>query len=213
VRFRAPLLTRTKVTRISGRRRVEAVELQDLDSGQRREVPCDLVIFTAGWAPDHELAVLAGAALDRGTLGPAVDPALRTTRHGLFAAGNVLHGAEVADVAALSGRHVAAAVTRHLEGEPWPSSRIEIQCRPPLHWISPNALIASSPGGEMPPRGRFLLRSLEAARAARVEIAQDGQPLWRGRLRRLGPGRSASLPADWTQAVDPQRGPVLVAIR
>ena len=37
-------------------------------------------------------------------------PALRSSTPGVFAAGNVLHGAEQADVAALSGRHVAAAV-------------------------------------------------------------------------------------------------------
>ena len=212
-RFRVPLLTRTRVSAIDGRRRVESVELTDLRSGATRIVPCDLVVFTADWIPDHELAVLAGATLDPGTRGPAVDPALRTTRPGLFAAGNLLHGAEVADVAALSGRHVAAAVAAYLDGGVWPAERLAIECRQPLDWISPSALAVDRGARARPPRGRFLLRGTEAIRLPTIQISQEGRRLWRARLCRLGPGRSASLPAGWTAAVDSRRGPVTVAVR
>jgi thioredoxin reductase len=209
VRFRTPLFTRTVLSAIRGKRRVEAVELTRLDTGEVRELPCDLVVFTGDWIPDHELAVLTGAALDPATRGPAVDLSLRTTRPGLFAAGNVLHGAEPADVAALSGRHVAASVIRHLEGEPWPAARLPIECHAPLSWIAPCAVA----GAEMaPPRGRFLLRAREAIAAPLVELSQDGRQLWRGRLRRLGPGRSGGLPATWTHAVDPQGGPIAARV-
>ena len=213
LRFRAPLLTRTRVSAIRGRRRVEAVELTHLDSGAVRELECDLVVFTADWIPDHELAVLAGAELDAASGSPSVDPGLRTTRPGLFAAGNVLHGAEVADVAALSGRHVAAGVIRHLEGEAWPTARVPIECSPPLRWISPSSVTAPGANRASPPRGRFLLRATEVVRAPRVELAQDGRQLWRGRLRRLGPGRSSSLPCGWVDAVDVEGGPVTVGLR
>jgi thioredoxin reductase len=208
LRFRAPLLTRTRVSAINGARRVESVELADLESGEVRKLACDLVVFTADWIPDHELAVLAGAELDEATCGPSVDPSLRTSRPGLFAAGNVLHGAEVADVAALSGRHVGRAVLRHLEGEPWPTDRTPIACRRPLRWISPSVL---TPGAS-PPRDRFLLRADEGLRTARIEIAQDGRSLWRGRLRGGSPGRSGSLPAGWTRTMDPRGGPVTVGV-
>src|SRR5215211_6834478 len=79
-RFRTPLRTRTAIRTIHGRRRVEAIELTHLDSGQVEWVECDAVVFTADWIPDHELAVLAGADLDPGTRGPLVDARLRTTR-------------------------------------------------------------------------------------------------------------------------------------
>jgi thioredoxin reductase len=207
LRFRTPLLTRTRLTAIHGRRRVEAVEVTHLDTGESREMPCDLVVFTADWIPDHELAVLAGAALDPGTRGPSVDPALHTTRPGLFAAGNLLHGAETADVAALSGRHAADSVLRYLEGQPWPLVRVPIRCRPPLHWIAPNA-VTLPPSPAAPTRGRFLLRADEILAAPLVELVQDGRALWRGRLPRLLPGRSARLPASWTAAVDVDGGPV-----
>ena len=122
VRYRAPVWSRTAVSAIHGNERVESVELTELDSGSTRSVDCDLVIFTADWIPDHELAVMAGCELDPGSLGPLVDPALRTTRRGVFAAGNLLHPAETADVCALDGRHVAPSVAAYLHGPgEWPS--------------------------------------------------------------------------------------------
>jgi thioredoxin reductase len=206
VRYRAPLHTRTAVTGIDGRERLEAVELTDLDTGAVRRVECDTVVFTAGWVPDHELAVLAGIELDPGTRGPVVDAALRTSRAGVFAAGNVNHGAEAADVAALAGRHAGAAAARYLAGtEPWPERRVPVRCVPPLAWIAPNAI---APGAGPPPRGRFALRAHAFLTAPRVELRQDGRSLWEGRLPRLQPGRSAALRTTWTGAVDPAGGAV-----
>src|SRR3954452_23079237 len=122
VRYRAPVWSRTKVSAIHGSERVEWVELTELDSGRTRTVDCDLVVFTADWIPDHELAVMAGCELDPGTRGPLVDPALRTTRRGVFAAGNLLHPAETADVCALDGRHVALSIAAYMHGPgEWPS--------------------------------------------------------------------------------------------
>jgi thioredoxin reductase len=205
LRYRCPLLTRTAVTAIHGRRRVEAVELTNFDTGETRQVDCDLVVFTADWIPDHELGVMAGVDLDPLTRGPAVDAALRTNRPGIFAAGNVLHGAETADIASLSGRHVATAVARYLEGDAWPASRVPIRCEPPLGWIVPNAISARN---GQPPRGRFLLRATERLRRPRVQLIQEGRRLWSGRLRRVGPGRSTGMLADWTSEVDARGGPV-----
>jgi hypothetical protein len=210
LRFRAPLWTRTAVSAIHGRPRVEEVELTDLDIGGVRRVACDTVVFSADWIPDHELAVMAGLAMDPGTLGPAVDTALRTSRRGVFAAGNLLHGAEMADVAALGGRHAAAAAAAFLADRgSWPEVRVPIECEAPLRWIAPNVVV---PGAGAPPRGRFLLRSGSFAQRPRVEVAQGGQTLWSGRLRHIVPGRSAALPHTWTAAVDPGAGPVSVRL-
>ena len=208
LRYRFPLWTRTAITRISGRSRIEEVELLELESSQTRVIACDTVVFTADWIPDHELAVMGGLELDSGTRGPRADTGLRTTRPGIFAAGNVLHGAESADIAALSGRHAAGSVARWLAGDAsWPAV-VPIKCAPPLHWISPNAIGPSAD----PPRGCFLLRSREFTRRAALEIRQDGRLLWSGRAR-LTPGRSTLLPCEWLRAVDALGGPVQVSTR
>jgi hypothetical protein len=206
LRYRVPLWTRTAVTAIHGRTRVEEVELRDLETDRTRHVACDTVVFTGDWIPDHELAVLGGIELDPGTLGPRVDTGLRTSRPGVFAAGNLLQGAEPADVAALSGRHAAAA-SRHVAE--WPDQRLPITCRPPLHWISPNAL---SQRRTAPPKGRFALRSTTFLHKPLIEIKQDGQVLWSGNLARLGPGRSRSLPSIWITRVELDGSPIEVAV-
>ena len=199
-----------KVTAIHGSERVESVELTEMDSGLTRTVECDLVVFTADWIPYHELAVMARCELDRGTLGPFVDPALRTTRRGVFAAGNLMHPAETADVCALDGRHVAPAVAAYLRGPgDWPA-QLRMTARAPLAWVAPNLLLAT---GHPPPRGRFLLRSREFVSRARIRVRQDGRELWSGRVGRLVPGRSAHIPAGWASRVDPAGGPVIVAVK
>lgn len=210
VRYRAPVWARTEVSAIHGGERVESVKLTEIDSGRTRTVDCDLVIFTAGWIPDHELSVMAGCELDRGTLGPLVDPALRTTQPGVFGAGNLLHPAETADVCALDGRHVAPAVAAYLRGPgEWPSS-IRVTTRTPLAWVAPNLVL---PTGHPPPRGRFLLRSREFVRRARIQVRQGGTELWSGRVGRLVPGRASYISANWAAQVDPEAGPVTVAVK
>jgi thioredoxin reductase len=212
LRYRAPLWTRTAVAAIHGRERVEEVELIDLDGGGTRRVACDTVVFTADWIPDHELAVMAGLDMDPATNGPRVDTGLRTSREGVFAAGNLLHGAEPADIAALSGRHAAATVARWLSEEPsrWPEERVPIVCRPPLRWIAPNSL---SDARDTPPRGRFALRSSEFVHRPTIEIRQADRILWTGRLTRLVPGRSAYLPGTWTQSLDGSVDPIEIVKR
>jgi hypothetical protein len=128
----------------------------------------------------------------------------------VFAAGNVLHGAEQADVAALSGRHAAGGVARYLDGGEWPARRVPVLCEEPLGWIAPNAVAVPAEG---PPRDRFSLRASQFLRGARIEIVQDGRELWSGRLARVMPGRSARLPHAWTRAVDPAGGAVFVRRR
>ena len=89
-RWRTPVWAATAVRRIAGRDRLEGVELADLRTGGTRFVGCDTVVFTGDWIPDHELARLAGAQLDPGTRGPAVDTTLETSIPGLFADGKMV---------------------------------------------------------------------------------------------------------------------------
>ncbi len=205
-RFGTPLWTRTTLRSIHGDAAVERVELERLDTRAVRSLECELVVLSADWIPDHELAVLGGLRLDPGTRGPRVDASLRCTRAGVFAAGNLLAGAEPADVAALSGRHAARAAAQWLrDPRGWPAGTAPIVTRAPLGWVTPNLLAG---GAQAPPRGRFAIRSSAFLRRATVEVTQGGRLLWRERVRGLQPGRSASLGAGWVAAADPAGEPV-----
>jgi hypothetical protein len=104
----------------------------------------------------------------------------------VFAAGNLLHPAETADICALDGRHVAPAVAAYLRGPgDWPS-HVRMTSRSPISWVAPNLLLAT---GHPPPRNRFLLRSSEFVRRARLHVRQGGRELWSGRVGRLGGNR------------------------
>ena len=110
-----PVATRTRIVRVIGKPGLAAVEVENLDTGQRRIIECDTVIFTGDWIPDHELARSAGIDVDPATKGPLVDTALRTSRAGVFAAGNLLHPVDTADIAALDGLFVADQVAKYLD--------------------------------------------------------------------------------------------------
>ena len=183
-------------------------------TGAARFVPCELVVFTGDWIPDHELARLAGLAMDPGTRGPAVDTTLATSLAGVFAAGNLVHAAETADIAALSGRHAARHIAAALPTAERGRGRaaraavgtVPVLVEPPLRWISPNAIGSAAP----PPLGRFVLRSTGFRRGARLEVRQDGRLLARSRPVRLIPERPVHLGAGWLTQVDPAGGPVRV---
>ena len=220
VRWRVPVWTSSAVRRIAGRGRLEGVEVADVRTGAARFVPCELVVFTGDWIPDHELARLAGLAMDPGTRGPVVDTTLATSLAGVFAAGNLVHAAETADIAALSGRHAARHIAPALHGglegglEGGPArgpgahaaGPVPVLVEPPLRWISPNAIGAAAP----PPLGRFVLRSADFRRGARLEVRQDGRLLARTRPVRLIPERPVHLGAGWLARIDPAGGPVRV---
>lgn len=205
LRYGTPVWTSTRLVEILGGGRVEAAVLEDVATGVRRTLACDTVVVSADWIPDHELAVTRGCELDPGSRGPRADGDGRTSVARVWAAGNLVHPAETADVAALGGRHVAGALAAAAGGPPaW----APVTARAPLLWVSPGAV----GGARTPARGRFLLRSRIGLEHPRLQVHQGERQLWSGRLLRLVPGRSASLPATWVSAVDPAGPPVEVRV-
>jgi thioredoxin reductase len=209
LRWRTPVWTSTVISRIIGRQNVSAVELRDQRTGEIRRVACETVVFTGDWIPDHELARLVGARMDPESRAPSVDTALRTSVPRLFAAGNLVHPAETADVAALAGRHAARAIALVLQapGSPAATSCVPVRVARPLAWIAPSMI-----GADLapPPLGKFLVRGTDFRRAA-IEVRQGSRLLGTQRIR-LVPGRNSSVTAGWVQRVDPGGGPVSVAI-
>ncbi len=210
LRWRTPVWTSTVVSRIIGMQNVSAIELRDQRTGGTRRVDCETIVFTGDWIPDHELARLAGARMDPGSRGPSVDTALRTSVTGMFAAGNLVHPAETADVAALAGRHAARGIAAALRGVGSPDNRpgVPVFVSGPLAWIAP-AMV----GGDLvpPPLGRFLVRGTDFRRSE-IEVRQGDRLLATDRIR-LVPGRNSGLTGAWVPRVDPAAGPVLVTVR
>jgi thioredoxin reductase len=208
--LRTPVATRSRVINIIGRGRVSAVEVEDVDTGARRTVACDTVVFTGDWIPDNELARTAGISIDAGSLGPVVDASLRTSRPGLFAAGNLVHPVDTADVAALDGRHVAAHVGSWLDNSEPAGSAVRITATAPLRWISPGLLRVGDP---VPARGRLIAWTTEPISRPVVTVTQRGASLATRRLPwPASPGRAFRIPFGLLGGVDPGAGDVTIGI-
>ncbi|KWX56845.1 NAD(P)/FAD-dependent oxidoreductase [Mycobacterium sp. NAZ190054] len=208
-----PVLTGSRVVGIHGKDRVRSVTVEHIATGNRRELPCDTVVFTGDWIPDHELARTAGLRMDPATRGPVVDPALRTSRPGVFAAGNLLHPVDTADGAALDGRHVAAAVLAWLHrrdrSAPAPAST-PIRVDSPFRWVAPQLISAD---GGVPSRGDLLLWTDEYRRLPRLRAVQDGRLLATRRTPwPAAPGRVYRAPWSLVAGANPAGGPVTLSL-
>lgn len=212
---RTPLMgvevaTTTRVVRIIGKGVVVGVEIENTRTGQRRTVACDTVVFTGDWIPDHELARAAGLEMDPKSLGPVVDTALRTSRDGVFAVGNLLHPVDTADIAALDGRHVAAQVCRYLDGGATPEQAIRIEAAAPLRWVAPGLL---RPGDPAPARHRLLLWTDTLVRIPKVVARQDGRVVGHKTLPwPASPGRMFRVPSSILDAADYRGGSVSLSL-
>jgi len=199
------VIARSRVQRILGERRVEAVELTHVETGETQTLACDAVIFTGSWMPESDLARLAHVALDATTRAPQADAALRTAVPGVFAAGNLLRGALGADLVALEGRAAGRQMSRYLLDGKWPTSRLALQAGQQVAWVSPNVI--SSPCAA-PPLGAFLFQASGFTRQVQATISQGDRVLHRQAFGRLVPNQPARLSAGWVAQVDPA-GPVL----
>jgi thioredoxin reductase len=212
LRYATPIWTRTRIRSILGVDRVEGVELEQLDGGTTRSVQCDCVVFSADWVADAELAYQAGCRVVPVTRSPRVTSDGRTSTPGIWSAGNLVHPAETADVAALSGRHAGAAIAAHLQlADGTAGPFLDVDVTAPLRWIAPSS-IGGFDNARSPRADRFLLRSDAFLWRPTITVRQDGRELWRERLVRLVPGRSASIPASWLPRVDPGGGAVRIGL-
>ena len=208
--LRVPVATNSTITRVIGKPQVQAVEVQNED-GTKRVVECDSVVFTGDWIPDHELPRAAGIDIDPGTLGPLVDTALRTSTPGVFAAGNLLHPVDTADIAALDGRHVAEQVIAYIQGRRAEQSAVRILADEPFRWVAPGLLRRGDPA---PARGRLLLWTDELVRFPHVTVHQSGREIAHRTLPwPASPGRVFRVPSSILSAVDYSGGDVTIGLR
>ena len=107
--FDIPLYLNTTVTNIFGRKRLEGVELTELDSGgapipgAARRVPCDTLLLSVGLIPENEVGAMAGVDLDPVTNGAVTDGFLRTSVPGIFSCGNCRKVMDLADFVTVQG--------------------------------------------------------------------------------------------------------------
>ncbi len=209
-RYRFPLLTGTRVVRVVGRDRVQAVDVVGPDGVERR-LECDVVVLTGDWVGEHELARAAGVGLDPSRTAPLVDTLLRTALPGLVCAGNLVHPVLTADGAALDAPVAAASALAALRtgSAPAPFPTAPLVAGAGLVRVAPGLVALAEP-----PRGSVVVWPDLARRRPELEVRQAGRLLWRGRsVRPLVPDRPYDLPAGWVHDVQAPGPEVVVSVR
>ncbi len=202
--------TRSRIVSINGRGRVSSVEIADLRTGARSTVACDTVVLTGDWVPENELARSAGLSIDPESRAPNVDGGLRSTRPGVFAIGNLVHPVDTADVAALDGAHVAAAVREHLQGSRARQDGIPLLAGAGLRWVAPGLVRPDEP----PARSKILAWVDDWVPAPVVTASQHGAVVGRRRLPwPAAPGRAFRIPWTVLDEMRPNAGPVTLSLR
>ena len=145
--FGIPLLLSHTVTRIDGEKRVEAVEISEVNAhgtpipGTQKLYPCDTLLLSVGLLPENDLSRETGVELSRITRGPVVSEHLETSIPGIFACGNVLHVHDLVDYvseeACFAGQSAAAFVERGQALFQENSSHIELLAKDGIRYTVP----------------------------------------------------------------------------
>lgn len=101
--YNIPLMLNHTVTKIIGNKRLEAVEITEVDENMNpipessEIVEADTLLLSVGLIPENELSKKAEVVLDERTGGPLVNEGRETNIDGIFACGNVLHVHDLVD--------------------------------------------------------------------------------------------------------------------
>ena len=199
VGLHVPVWTRSAVTGVIGRDRLDGVLVRGPDDTERI-VAVEVLVFTGDFIPDNELARLAHLSMDPGTKGPGCDGDGATSAPGVFAAGNLVHPAETADVVARRATAVGRAAAAWLrDGDRRPAGPVvRLRVADPLLWVAPNLAVPGRAGTEP-----LLVRTRVFLDRPRLDVTQGGRLLRSFRPRRMIPNRSHALPSNWLRLVQP----------
>jgi thioredoxin reductase len=209
-----PIYKETSVRSILGNKRVEGVELVRGRDQKPFQVKCDTVVITGRLRPESSLIDGIPLEKDPSTYGPIVDMNLMTSVQNIFAAGNVLRGADMHDLCALEGRLAAQNILKILTHH---GSRIEQ--RVPLRTESPIRYVVPQRVSPTQIRKRYLGRlfpwtAFQVERTLRnvvMEATSGAEKMWEGSFRKLIANSRYPLPIEkfnWNR-VDSRNGVVL----
>lgn len=190
--YNIPLHLSTTVTRVIGTKRVEAVEICQVDeqmqpiAGTECIIDCDALILSVGLLPENEIAEQLGVALDPATKGPYVDQRLMTSVPGVFCCGNALHVNDLVDYVSESGELAGKAAAHYTPAD---------RCRVKLRYRKGDFLYAVPQYYDMEQPGSFTVyfRSRTDRRSQSVTLLVNDQVENKKNYLRLLPSEMETL--------------------
>lgn len=212
--FGFPIYKDTSVKAILGNDRVEGIELVRGKDQKAFQLACDMIIITGRFRPDSSLIDNTPIEQDLSTLGPVVDMNFRTTVPNIFAAGNLLRGADMHDLCALEGKLAARNIIRvSKSNEDGAGQFVSIRAKRPIRYIVPQK-IASTQIRKRLFSKLFPWPAIQVERTLRnpvMEAWSGKEKIWEASFRKLIANNRYPLPMEkfeW-QRVDLKQGVIL----
>jgi thioredoxin reductase len=206
-----PIYNNTLINRILGDRRVEGVELLNLDNERVSRVTCDTVVITGKFRSYSPLIDHSSIERDPLTFGPVVDNNLMTSVPNIYAAGNVLRGADMHDLCSLEGKQAALSILEKMEsGKNEIHEYVCMHTEDPIRYVVPQKII---PRQTKSYRCAWLhpgvsIQVSHTLKKASIEAWSNDRKIWESKPFKLIANNRISIPIkkfDWNQ-VDMDRG-------
>ena len=208
--YGCPVYTNTSVKTILGRDRVEGVELFRNRDESTIKIDCDTVIVTGKFRPDSQLIDDTPIARDPLSGGPLVDMNLMTSVSNIFAAGNILRGADMHDLCALEGKIAAQNIIKRINmPEAEDENAITIGTEAPIRYVVPQRIKPISTKPHLFP-WRYPGYSIQLEHTIKhpvLEAWSGDEIIWKQSFRKLIANNRVLLPAhkfDWGR-VEPKK--------
>ena len=158
------------------------------------ELPCDGVVFTAGWIPEITALRESGIDIDPLSTGPVIDQAMRTSVAGVFAAGNMLRPVESSGWAANEGLRAGHMAARFINGRLGSRQGATcLQAGDGIDYIVPQRWDPALKEEKEMPGLPTSVRVKRNTGPARFAAMRDGITIWQGSTRRYQPCRRVRL--------------------
>ena len=189
--FGIPLLLSHTVTRIEGKKRVEAVWIAKVDErlrpipGTEVRYPCDTLLLSVGLLPENELSRDAGIDISSVTRGPVVNEALETSIPGVFACGNVLHVHDLVDYVSEEASAAGEAAARYAkEGSLAGAKELIVEAKGGVRYTVPSTIRPD----QMPERLTVRFRVGNVYQDHYVSVYVDDERIQHRKKRVMAPG-------------------------
>ena len=194
-----PIFQGLRIQAIYGRKRVEKVVLECPNTAKLHEIACDTIVCTGKFRPDAALIYNTSIREDAASMGPEVDMNWMTSETGIYAAGNVIHGADMHDICALEGRQASTSILRYLRsGQPGGDRIAQIRAVDPLRYVVPQKLLAHRSGNwktsfQTPGVSAQVSRSMKKVA---LEAWSGGNQIWSKDYSRLIANSRIAIPVE-----------------
>ena len=197
--FDIPFYLNHTVSYIKGNKRVEGVEIAELDEnrkiieGTRQLIECDTLLLSVGLIPENELTERGGIPLDSITGSAFVDQNFETEIDGIFACGNVVHVSDLVDYVSEDGERAGryAASSAAPEGKNPRDMSTRIMRGKNVNYTVPQILSISDTAFE---DFNLSFRAAEPLSNVKVVLKGDNEILYQSKSRKvIRPGEMERL--------------------